>query len=84
MEENKKSSALNIAGFVCGIISILTVLFYYISIPTGVISLICSVKGIKKSGSKLAKTGMILGIIGLSLCVLIYICFSTIIILNNL
>jgi len=84
MEENKKSTALNISGFVCGIISILTVLFYYISIPTGIIAIICSVKGIKKSGSKLAKAGLILGIIGLSLCVLLYILFITIIVLGNL
>jgi len=84
MEENKKSTALNISGFVCGIISILTVLFYYISIPTGIIAIICSVKGIKKSGSKLAKAGLILGIIGLSLCVLLYILFVTIIVLGNL
>ena len=84
MEENKKSTALNISGFICGIISILTALFYYISIPTGIISIICSVKGIKKSGSKLAKAGLILGIIGLSICALIYIFFVTIIILTNL
>lgn len=84
MEENRKSTTLNITGFVCGIISILTTLFYYISIPAGIISIICSGKGIKKSGSKLAKAGLILGIIGLSICTLIYILFVTIIILANL
>ena len=83
MEENRKSPVLNISGFVCGIISILTVLFYYISIPTGIISIICSAKGIKKSSSKLAKAGLVLGIIGLSLCTLIYIFFVTVIVLNN-
>lgn len=84
MEENRKSTALNISGFVCGIISILSALFYYISIPTGIIAIICSVKGIKKSGSKLAKTGLILGIIGLSICFLLYILFITTIVLANL
>ena len=84
MGENKKSTALNISGFVCGIISILTTLFYYISIPTGVISIICSIKGIKKSGSKLAKAGLVLGIVGLSICALIYILFVTMIVLTNL
>lgn len=84
MEENKKSTASNITGFVCGIISILTALFYYISIPTGVLSIVFSVKGIRKSGSKLAKSGLILGIIGLSLCALLYILFITIIVLSNL
>ena len=79
MEEKKNSSALNISGFVCGIISILSFLFYYISLPTGIISIICSAKGIKKSGSKLAKSGLVLGIVGLSLCVLVYIFFITVI-----
>lgn len=79
MEEKKNSSALNISGFVCGIISILSFLFYYISLPTGIISIICSAKGIKKSGSKLAKAGLVLGIVGLSLCVLVYIFFITVI-----
>ena len=84
MEENRKSPVLNISGFVCGIISIITSLFYYISIPTGIISIICSAKGIKKSGSRLAKAGLVLGIVGLSICTLIYILFVTIIVLGNL
>lgn len=80
MEEKKNSSALNISGFVCGIISILSFLFYYISLPTGIISIICSAKGIKKSGGKLAKAGLVLGIVGLSLCVFVYIFFITLIV----
>lgn len=82
MEEKKNSVALNISGFVCGIISILSFLFYYISLPTGIISIICSAKGIKKSGSKLAKAGLVLGIVGLSLCVLVYIFFISLIVLS--
>ena len=84
MGENKKSTVLNISGFVCGIISILTALFYYISIPTGIIAIICSGKGIRKSGSRLAKAGLVLGIIGLSICALVYILFVTILVLANL
>lgn len=81
MEEKKNSSALNISGFVCGIISIISAMFYYISIPTGIISIMCAAKGIKKSGSKLAKAGLVLGIVGLSMCLLIYILFITAIII---
>lgn len=84
MEEKKKSPIANISGFVCGIISIITALFYYISIPTGIISIVCSAKGIKKSGSKLAKAGLVLGIVGLSICTLLYILFITMIVLGNL
>ena len=82
MEENR-GSALNIAGFVCGIISIVTFLFYYISIPAGIVSIILSAKGIKKSGKKLAKSGLILGIVGLSMCIFVYIFFVTAIVLEN-
>ncbi len=81
MEEKKNSSALNISGFVCGIISIISAMFYYISIPTGIISIVCAAKGIKRSGSKLAKAGLVLGIVGLSMCLLIYILFITAIII---
>ena len=81
MEEKKNSSALNISGFVCGILSILLSAFYYIAIPTGIISIVCSAKGIKKSGSKLAKAGLVLGIIGLSICVFMYILFITLIVI---
>lgn len=82
MEANKNSSALNISGFVCGIISIISAMFYYISIPTGIISIVCAAKGIKKSGSKLAKAGLVLGIVGLSMCLLIYILFITAIVVS--
>ena len=82
--EDKKKTGLNVAGFVCGIISILSCLFYYISIPTGIIAIVLSVKGIKKTGSKLGKAGMILGIVGLSICVLLYILFITGIVLENM
>ena len=81
MEEKKNSSALNISGFVCGIISIISAMFYYISIPTGIISIVCAAKVIKRSGSKLAKAGLVLGIVGLSMCLLIYILFITAIII---
>lgn len=84
MEEKKKSTVFNITGFVCGIISIVSFLFYYISIPTGIISIVCSAKGIKKSESKLAKAGLILGIIGLSICVLTYILFITAIVMAEI
>lgn len=82
MEENR-GSALTISGFVCGIISILGFLFYYISIPAGIASIICSAKGIKKSGKKLAKAGLILGIVGLSMCIFVYIFFITAIVMGN-
>ena len=80
MEENKVKSGKGIASLVLGIISIVTDIFWYMTIPTGILALILGVKSIKQTGSKLGKTGMILGIIGLSLFLLIYIGFAFVII----
>ncbi len=74
MDENEKSkSGMGIASLVLGIISIVTALFWYITLPTGILAIIFGVKSIRKVGSKLGKAGMITGIVGLSLFALIYI-----------
>ena len=39
-ENNKNKSAMGIAGFVLGIISTLSTLFWYITLPTGVLAII--------------------------------------------
>lgn len=83
-ENNKNKSGMGIAGFVLGIISILSTLFWYITLPTGVLAIIFGAKSAKKMGSKLGKAGMILGIIGLSIFAFIYISLIMIINLNNL
>ena len=77
MEENnnelKKKSSFGVTALVLGILSIIFAAFWYISLPTGILAIIFGRKGIKKVGSKLAKAGFILGIIGLALFVLIYV-----------
>ena len=83
-ENNKNKSAMGIAGFVLGIISILSTLFWYITLPTGVLAIIFGAKSAKRTGNKLGKAGMILGIIGLSIFAFIYISLIMIITLNNL
>ena len=81
-ENNKNKSAMGIAGFVLGIISTLSTLFWYITLPTGVLAIVFGVKSSKKIGSKLGKAGMILGIVGLSIFALIYISLIMIITLE--
>lgn len=71
--EMKTKSASGIASLVLGIISIVSALFWYVTIPTGILAIVFGVKGIKSVGSKAGKAGMILGIVGLSLFILIYI-----------
>lgn len=81
MENNK--SVIHIVSLVLGIISIVTALFWYITLPAGIIAIILGVKSAKKTGSKMGKAGMITGIIGLSLFLFDYISIICIIILNN-
>ena len=83
-ENNKNKSSLPVASLVLGIISIVTALFWYITLPTGIIAIVFGVKSIKRFGSKLGKAGLITGIVGLSLFLFIYISFAAILILANL
>lgn len=73
MEKEKKRNALGISALVLGIISICASLFYYISLPAGILAIIFGAKNANKTGSKIAKAGLITGIIGISICVFLYI-----------
>lgn len=85
MEENyKNKSAMNVASLVLGIISIITALFWYITLPTGILAIVFGVKSALKTGSKIGKAGMITGIVGLSLFAFIYIGMTLILILANM
>lgn len=70
---DKEKSSMNVASLVLGIISIVLSLFWYITIPTGILAIIFGVKSVRKIGSKIGKAGLITGIIGLSIFVFIYI-----------
>jgi len=83
MEENNKF-VIHIVSLVLGIISIVTALFWYMTIPTGVTAIVLGVKSAKKFGSKIGKAGMITGIVGLSLFLLIYLMIIQMIILSNI
>lgn len=74
MEENlKNKSGMPVAALVLGIISIVTNLFWYITLPTGILAIIFGAKSAKKLGSKIGKAGLITGIIGLTLFAFAYI-----------
>ena len=85
-EENvneKNKSAIVIASLPLGIISIITNLFWYISIPTGILAIIFGAKTTRKLGSKLGKSGLITGIIGVALCVFIYASIFILIVMDS-
>ena len=73
MEINKKNSAMAVAALPLGIISIVLSLFWYVTLPTGILAIVFGSKSTRKYGSKLGKSGLITGIVGLSLFAFIYI-----------
>lgn len=83
VEKNKKKSGMPVASLVLGIISIVTALFWYITLPTGITGIVLGAKSAKKTGSKLGKAGLITSIIGVSLFVFIYISIILLLVLAN-
>lgn len=84
MEENdKRKSGMPVASLTLGIVSIVTALFWYITLPTGVLAIIFGAISAKKLGSKLGKAGLIIGIVGLAMFAFIYIGLTILIILYN-
>ena len=82
MEESKNKTALGVSSLVLGIISICTTLFYYISLPAGILAIIFGTISCNKTGSKIAKAGLITGIIGVSICLFLYISMVIILLLE--
>ena len=71
-EDARRHSSMHVAAFVLGLLTVLGHLFWYISLPCGVLAIIFGAKSAKKLGSKLGKAGLILGIIGLAGTILTY------------
>lgn len=63
----KKKSPYGVLSLTLGIISIVYALFWYISLPTGILAITLGSKGRNMVGSKLSLAGKITGIVGLSL-----------------
>ena len=84
MEKNKNNkSAMGVSSLVLGIISIVASLFWYITLPAGILAIIFGAKSIKKTGRKIGKAGLTTGIIGLSIGAFCYIGMVIIIVLAN-
>jgi hypothetical protein len=75
----QQSQGLAIGALVCGIISIVTVCLWFLAIPLGIVAVILGIVGKGKAqrgeagGQGLAKTGMILGVIGVALSLILHI-----------
>ena len=62
----KNNNGLSIAAITLGILSIIFFVFLYISIPTGILAIVFGKK------SRNGKSGIITGIVGISICVVFY------------
>lgn len=71
--KKREYSNMATASLVLGIISVVSFLFWYISLPSAILSIIFGVKSSKYGGSKQGKAGMVLGIIGGSLLIAAYV-----------
>ena len=69
--ENEKKG-FSIASMILGIISIALCCIWFISIPCAILAIIFSAIGKRQGGKGMATTGMVLGIIGLSLYILLF------------
>ena len=82
MKDNNKPIS-HIISLVLGIISVITTLFWYISLPAGITAIVLGAKSYRKEDKKLGLAGLITGIVGVSFCLLIYITLVIILILQN-
>lgn len=71
-KEVKIKKHLGIDAFVLSIVSMLTILLWYICIPASIYSIVRSAITSKKSGSKIAKASLIISLTAITLCVAIY------------
>ena len=81
MEKNK--SGMGAASLTLGIISIVASIFWYISLPTGILAIIFGVKSVRKVGSKTGKAGLVTGIIGLAVLAFIYLTLTLLLLMAN-
>jgi hypothetical protein len=77
----QQSQGLAIGALVCGIISIVSVCVWFLSIPLGIVAVILGIVGKGKAqrgeagGQGLAKAGLTLGAIGVVLSLVLHIAF---------
>ena len=72
-ESARMHSSTHIAAFVLGIIATTGSFFWYISVPCGILAIVFGAKSSRALASKLGKAGLILGIVGISLTIFIYV-----------
>lgn len=72
-EVKNESKGLSIASMVLGIVSLVFVCVWYITIPCAILAIIFAIIGRKKGGKGMATAGLVTGIIAICLYALIFL-----------
>ncbi len=73
-EENKEESkGMSIAALILGIVSLVMLCIWYISIPCSILAIIFGILGRKKGGKGMGTAGLVLGIISVVLMIIFYL-----------
>lgn len=67
----EQGSGMAIASMVLGILSIITFLIFFISIPLGILAIVFGVIANKKQKNGMATAGLVTGIVGIALSLII-------------
>ena len=69
----------NITSMVLGIISVVSFCWWFVSLPCGIIAIIFGIAGRDRGGRGMGVAGLILGIIGVVLCILVILGIASLI-----
>lgn len=72
-EPEKESKGMSVAALVLGIVSLVLLCIWYVSIPSAILAIIFGILGRKKGGKGMGTAGLVLGIISVVLMVIFYL-----------
>ncbi len=72
-QEPNKTNVLAILGLIFGIVSIVTCCVWYLSAILGIAGIVCSILSKKNGKSGMATAGIVCSIVGLVLCLVIFV-----------
>lgn len=71
-EKSAESKGMSIAALVLGIISLVMLCIWYISIPCAILAIIFGILGRKKGGKGMGTAGLVLGILTVAFVIIFY------------
>lgn len=72
-EETKELKGYSIASMVLGIVSLVFLVLWYISLPSAILAIIFAIIGMKKGGKGMAIAGLVTGIVAIALYIMLIV-----------